>query len=272
MPQPWRPASRARGLSSALLAPLLVCDCAVSGDGIGLASRPADPAQIAKLHDQLEQNAAGEPKDAAVQPGIIVVGTTGPFRALADAQRDEFYRAYLEFAARWHPGEPAALSADAFKERLAGWATIQTFGMPLVVNRRTRVLVPAALANDTRFASTAGSFMFGTTGDLVAAKGDRDGLLWIDQVLCKSGHGFEACAEKYQAGVYDENTGQELGGDRKPKSNGDRIDIASYLRLSKDPDRHRADELDPRAINRCDDCKGSVPGSVQATVSPPQLD
>ncbi len=111
--------------------------------------------------------------------------------------------------------------------------------------------------------------MFGASGDLVAARSDRDGLLWIDRVLCKADRSYEACAQKYTIGVFDENTGRELSRDGQPKADGEWVDISSYLRLSKDPEHHSASELDVRAINRCDDCKGALPGSVQSSVSLP---
>jgi hypothetical protein len=247
-------------VSSLLLAPLVV-GCAVSKDGVGFASHPH-----------------------AVQGGVLIVGTTGPLRTLSDAQRDEFYRGYVAAASQSHagatsPGEASPVEASSdrspvltaadFKEKIAGWASIQTFSIPLVMNLRYRVLVPAAVAQETHFASAAASFVFGASGDLVAARSDRAGLLWIDRVLCKADRSYEACAQKYAIGVFDENTGRELGRDFRPKRDGDWVDISSYLRLSKDPEHHSASELDVRAINRCDDCKGALPGSVQSSVSMP---
>jgi hypothetical protein len=236
---------------SLLLAPLLV-GCAVSKDGVGFASQPR-----------------------VVQSGVLIVGKTGPLRRLDDTERDAAYRGYVAAASEPHPAakpRPAAqspgeaspgaspvLSAAEFKEKIAGWASIL----------RYRVLVPTSVAQNTQFAAAAASFVFGAGGDLVAARSDRDGLLWIDRVLCKADRSYEACAQKYAVGVFDEDTGRELGRDYKPKQDGEWVDISSYLRLSKDPEHHSASELDVRAINRCDDCKGSLPGSVQSSVSLP---
>lgn len=267
--QPARRSDAITGIIGSVTVALLVGGCAISKDGVGFASHPPDANQIAKTRDQLAENAGGGSGAAALQPGFLVVGTTGPFRTIDDKHREDFYRAYVRRAAEWHPGEPPALKPAEFQAKLAGWASIQTFGIPLVMSWRLPVLVPATAAQDTRFASVAGSFLFGTSGDLVAARSDHDGLLWIDRVLCKSGHSFQACAEKYVSGTFDANTGRELGHDKKPKANGEWVDVSSYVRLSKDPDHHTASELEVRAINRCDDCKGSVPGSVQSSVPPP---
>jgi hypothetical protein len=245
-----------KGIVCSLLLMQLVGGCAISKDGVGFASRPH-----------------------AVQGGVLIVGTTGPLRTLNDAQLEEFYRGYLAAASESRAGEASpgeaspggsgVLTAAEFKEKIAGWASIQTFSIPLVMNLRYRVLVPTSVAQDTHFASAAASFVFGASGDLVGARSNRDGLLWIDRVLCKADRSYEACAQKYAIGVFDGNTGRELARDDRPKPDGEWVDTSSYLRLSKDPGHHSASELDVRAINRCDDCKGALPGSVQSSVAVP---
>lgn len=215
----------------------MIGGCAVSKDGISVARRPPDANKVAQVRDQLQQNAdisasttsgVDEPSANKRQLGILVIGTTGPLRSMEDKDRDGFYAAYLKAAERWHPGLPAALSETQFQQKLVGWASVQISGIPGIVSTRMRVLVPANLAHDTRFASAAGSFLVGTTGDLVAAKGDVDGLLWLDRVLCQDDSTYHACARDYEKGIFDENTGQELDRDRKPKANGRAVNIASY--------------------------------------------
>jgi hypothetical protein len=225
-----------RGIVLSLPLAALLAGCAISKDSAGFASR-----------------APTAPPGA---PGILIVGTTGPLRTLDEQQRDDLYRAYLASPSRERPGELHPLSPAEFQERSAGWASIQTSGIPLVGSLRYRVLVPASAAH--------------AKADLVAARSDGDGLVWIDRVLCsKADRNFESCTEKYQSGVFDAESGRELGRDRKPKANGEWVDVSSYVRLSKDPEHHSASELDVRAINRCDDCKGSLPGSVQSSVPAP---
>jgi hypothetical protein len=179
-------------------------------------------------------HAASPPVAPNAAPEILVVGRAGPLRPVSDARR----------------------------ENAAGSVSIETPGGVLGRHDRTPALLRAVPAQETPLAR----------GDLVAARGDGDGPVWIDRVLCRSGPAFAACAEKYQTGLFDGDSGREIDRQRKRKPDGEWIDVTSYLRLSKDPQRHKASELDPRAVNRCDDCKGSVPGSVQATVPPPQLD
>jgi hypothetical protein len=115
---------------------------------------------------------------------------------------------------------------------LAGWASIQTFGIPGIGSVRLRMLVPTSVVHETQFASAAGSFLFGTTGDLVVARSDHDGLLWLERVLCRDDNSYHGCAKNYQAGVFDQNSGQALGRDRKPKANGAKVDIITYLKVA----------------------------------------
>jgi hypothetical protein len=223
---------------------LIASGCSVTADGIGPARGAPDANKVAQAKAQLQANAAtvavdqpaaGDTGGATVQPGVLVIGTTGPLRMIEEKQRGGFYAAYVKAAGQWHPGEPPAMDATAFQEKLAGWASVQTFGIPGIGGVRARMLVPATVVHEARFASAAGSFLFGTTGDLVVAKSDPDGLLWLERVLCRDDGSYHACAKSYQAGVYDQNTGQALGRDRKPKANGATVDVVTYMTRGVSP-------------------------------------
>jgi hypothetical protein len=220
---------------------IITSGCSVTADGIGPAHPAPDANKVTQLRGQLQENAAssaaatpssGDGTNSTAQPGILVIGTTGPFRTIEDKARGGFYAAYLKAAGQWHPGEPPAMDAAAFQDKLAGWASIQTFGIPGIASTRLRMLVPASVVHETQFASAAGSFLFGATGDLVVARSDHDGLLWLERVLCRDDSSYHACAKDYQAGVFDQNSGQALGRDRKPKAQGAKVDVATYLKVS----------------------------------------
>ncbi|HTV97734.1 MAG TPA: hypothetical protein VME42_17170 [Steroidobacteraceae bacterium] len=241
-----------RKLLVAPLAAALVCGCAASGEGAGMASPPA----------------AAE----SAPPGLLIIGRTGPLHPLSEDERKGAYQSYLRLAASRHPGKSPALAPAEFQARLAGWASIQTAGILPVGSAHRRVFVPSTLAGAGRTASLSSSLPFGGSGELVAAESDGEGLVWIDRVLCQGGGTFRACARKYRAGVFDASSGQELARDGKPKSGGARVDVSSYLNLTPESKGHTASELEVRAIDRCDDCKRAVPGSVQSTVPVPPLD
>jgi len=245
--------------------------CAVSKDGIGFAQHAPSANQITQTREQLQRNESASPPGDDAAPGILIIGTTGPFRPVSDKEREEFYRSYVAFAAQWHPGAPPRLDAPAFQQKLAGWASIETSGVPGIMSWRSRVLVPASAAHDTEFASPPGSFMFGTTGDLIVARQDYDGLIWLEKVLCRDDRSYRACAKNYQAGIFDENTGIALDHHRRPRADGAAVDVTSYLRLPDDVARHTASELDMRDARHCD-CSRATPGSVGSAVPTPALD
>jgi len=229
-------------ISSVVVFALAVSGCSVTADGIGPAHRAPDDKKVAQVKEQLQENAAtsastnaasGDAGSGSVQPGIVVIGTTGPLRTIEDKSREGFYAAYVKVAGQWHPGEPPAMDVATFQARLAGWASIQTFGIPGIASVRLRMLVPSNLVHEAQFASAAGSFVFGTTGDLVVAKSDHDGLLWLERVLCRDDSSYHVCAKSFQAGVFDANTGQALGRDRKPKANGGSVDLLTYMKTAK---------------------------------------
>jgi hypothetical protein len=209
----------------------VTCGCSVTADGIGPAHHAQDASQVAQLRTQLQENAASaDAKETSPQPGLIVIGTTGPFRSIEDKDRPGFYAAYVKVSGQWHPGEPPSMDADTFQGMLAGWASIQVSGIPGIMSVRLRMLVPTSVLHETQFSSAAGSFLFGTTGDLVVARTDHDSLLWLERVLCRDDRTYHDCAKSYQLGVYDENTGRALDRDRKPKVNGGAVNLTTYMK------------------------------------------
>jgi hypothetical protein len=224
---------------SICLCVVIAAGCTVTKDGFGVAHRPPDANKVAQVKEQLQQNAdtaaaaspASDPPQKKGPPGILVIGTTGPLRTIEDKDRGSFYAAYLNASQLWHPGQPPAMDAVRFQDKLAGWASVQISGIPGIASIRLKVLVPASIAREARFASAAGSFLFGTTGDLVAAKGNGDGLLWVERILCRDDSNYHACAKAYQKGIFDENTGQELDRDRKPKPDGDLVNVSNFTKI-----------------------------------------
>ncbi|XLZ69082.1 hypothetical protein ABT364_21420 [Massilia sp. SR12] len=168
---------------------------------------------------QLEQLAKEWARVAA--PGVLVVGDVGALSALDGAQLRALHRAYARSG-----------SADDFAARLGGLTSIETFGMAGLVKLERPAAVRLADVDAVGFVSKAGE-LFGSTGDLVAARSDADGLLVLEKVLCKGGApDFKACATRYVRGHFDP-AGVELDSDLQPKRGGRRIDPASYAVLQR---------------------------------------
>lgn len=216
--------------------------CAVTRDGVrvGTGGAPSQ-GQADQVRAQLESSAKTHAAKAAaegaldgdIKPGVIMVGTLGPLReADEETLRKGYKKGYLKGAEMWHPGKPPALSEDDFVAQVRGWTTVETFSIPGVMNSRHPALVPRRFDGD--FASTFGSFMLGTTGDLVVAKTNDDAAYLLTQVLCKGdAPAYRDCAAKYERGRFDANTGDELGSDMKPKNNGVAINTGDYTLRAK---------------------------------------
>lgn len=213
-------------------------------DGIPLfSSAPKTDAEVGKLRAQLEQNAKSSGAKAAAEgavagaarPGVIVVGSVGSFRELAAEIRSEYYqKSYMVASERWHPGTKPSLSEQEFSDVVAGYTSLTTWNIPGLVARRT---ISAVLPGDVQkidFPSKFTAHMFGTTGDLVAARSNDDGAFFVSTVLCKeSSPDYSKCAALYERGNYDANTGVEINTDMTQKSDGARIDVTTYKALPK---------------------------------------
>lgn len=216
----------------------MVTGCAVTREGVRVgAGAPPSQSEVDKIRSQVQQNAQSAAAKKVVagalasemKAGVIVVGEAGPLRKLDEAARRESYKSYVATAGQWHPGQAPVLSEADFVTQIAGWSTMQTFSIPGVMKLTQPALVRADDIIAIGFASTAASFLIGTTGDLVGAQSNADGMLIIDKILCKdSAPDYRACAREFAKGRFDINGGQELDRDMKPKSGGVRIDPSSY--------------------------------------------
>jgi hypothetical protein len=110
------------------------------------------------------------------------------------------------------------------------------FSIPLIMGTYDVALVPNDIHAEIRFPSSFGTVMVQESGDLLAARTNRDGYFFVKQVLCKDGRGYSACAKKYQKGLFNGSTGEELTYKTLiPKESGRRIDPVSYLEIEVQP-------------------------------------
>ena len=210
------------------------------GDKIG-GGGPSSTADVQKLRDQLAQNArsstakalAQQALDGDAKAGVLVIGNVGSLRTLDEKDRITFYqKSYVPTAEKWHPGQKPALSQAEFTSDFVGYTNIVTWSIPSLLSRRSAAAVRKAEASEINFPGPRMAHMFGSTGDLVVASTNSDGAIFIDKVLCKdSADDYKTCAAQYARGIYDRNTGVEVDTSMKPKSDGARIDVATYRAL-----------------------------------------
>jgi hypothetical protein len=196
-----------------------------------------------KIKEQLTQNAKSSGVKAAAQqaitgetrPGILVIGNVGSLRKLEGDNRTKFFKeSYSATAAKWHPGQPASLSEAEFTSQVAGYTSIVLWSVPGVIAGRRTAAVREIDVPKIDFAGVRMASYFGSTGDLVAASTNDDGAILVDQVLCKeSAEAYSKCSDQFTRGVFDKNTGAELGTGMAEKSGGARIDAVTFRTIFK---------------------------------------
>ena len=209
-------------------------------DSASSGSAGPSTSDVQKLKDQLAQNArstgaktvAQNAVNGDVKPGVLVIGNVGSVRTLDEKDQVTFYeKSYLATAEKWHPGQPASLSKSDFTADFAGYTNVVTWAVPGFVSRRSIAAVRASVLQSVQFPSPVGAH-WGSTGDLVVASSNEDGVIFVDKVLCKdAADDYKTCAAQYTRGIYDKNTGAEIDSSMKQKSSGTRIDVSTYRTL-----------------------------------------
>lgn len=213
-------------------------------DGVRLyGGGPTSSSDMQKIKEQLSQNAKSSTGKAVAQqavagesrPGILVIGNVGSLRKLEGDNRAKFYKeSYSATASKWHPGQPAVMSEAEFTTQVAGYTGIVLWSVPGVIAGRRTAAVREVDVAKIDFPGMRMASFFGSTGDLVVASTNDDGAILVDQVLCKeSAEGYSKCSEQFVRGVFDKNTGAELGTGMSEKSGGAHIDVTTFHAIFK---------------------------------------
>jgi len=196
-----------------------------------------------KIKEQLTQNAeSSATKSVAEQaltgetrPGILIIGNVGSLRKLEGDNRTKFYKeSYSATAEKWHPAQPAVMSEAEFTHQIGGYTAIVMWSIPGLIAGRRMAAVREIDQSKIDFPSITTASVFGSTGDLVVASTNDDGVILVDRLLCKDAAAdYSKCAEKYVRGEFDKNTGGEIGSRMVEKSGGARIDVNTFQKISK---------------------------------------
>lgn len=228
-------------LSFVVLAALLLNGCATSRDGIVFGGGPSDSKKaldeiknkmtktgLQALHEETANNDIVQ----LDKVGYLVVGELGPFRELDESDKKKMYKQYLKYVENYHSGIPAELTESEYINAYSGWTSVEVWSIPGVFWRRATVMVPKEIHNSLGYASTFGSVMVGTTGDLVGCRYSNDGIGHVEKLLCKEGD--KECYKSYSRGLYEVNSGREISASNLDLLNNNRkIDTVTYKVISK---------------------------------------
>lgn len=200
-------------------------------------------ADVDKMKSQLEQNARSTTVKTAAEraiagdakPGMVVIGKVGSFRKLDASIRSEFYKkSYLRTATQWHPNVPAVMSEAEFVDFIAGYTAVVTWSIPSVISRSITAAIRETDVSRIDFPGPRAANFLGSTGDLVAARSNADGIFFVTDILCKEPTAdYQSCAAAYVTGSFDQNTGVELEKDLSQKVGGNRIDVTTFKAIPK---------------------------------------
>jgi len=126
------------------------------------------------------------------------------------------------------------MSEADFTSQIAGYTGIVLWSVPGVISGRRTAAVREVDVNKIDFPGPRMANFFGSTGDLVVASTNDDGAILVDQVLCKeSAEDYSKCADQFTRGVFDKNSGVELGSGMAEKSGGAHIDAVTFRTIFK---------------------------------------
>ncbi len=199
-------------------------------DAIDFNKRNAPPAETPEAKaSKSEVGATAETTDAAQPsasgPRVIIIGNVMSLHKFDEKISNQRYDNYLKKIGDAKP----AFTREWYVNRTIGSVAVKTNGIPGLYSHFYNAEVPKDLGEKMSFASAFGTFMAGTSADLVAAEIAPPIGTWVTRILCSEKQpDFSACEDKYQRGLYQSIDGKEVDEKLKIKDDGVQIDLVTY--------------------------------------------
>lgn len=165
-------------------------------------------------------------------PKVIVVGNAMALTTFDEPTLIQRYENYLKQLA----GKPPTFTREWYLAASAGQTSVKYSGVTGIYTRFYRAEVPKDLVRQMGFASAFGTFMAGTSADLVAAQVVPGYGSWVTHVLCsEKDPNYSACEQQYRQGVYQSSDGREIDTTLKLVEGGAIIDPITFRRSTGNP-------------------------------------
>ena len=189
---------------------------------VNKSQQPAASAQVGNgQHEVVKSSLVPDVEGAK----LIIVGNTMALTAFDAAALEQRYENYLKQLG----GKPPVIPRNWYMASGSGETAIKYSGVTGIYTRFYRAEVPKDLVRQISFASAFGTFMAGTSADLVAAQVLPGYGSWVTHVLCsEKDANYDACAQQYRAGVYQSSDGQEVDTSLKLVPGGASIDPLTF--------------------------------------------
>ncbi len=156
---------------------------------------------------------------------LIVVGNAMALTEFDEATLNQRYDNYLKQLA----GKPPAFTREWYLATSAGQTSAKYSGVTGIYTRFYRAEIPKDLVRQINFASAFGTFMAGTSADLVAVQVLPGYGAWVTHVLCsEKDPAYLVCEAQYRQGMYQSSDGREVDNTLKLVEGGAIIDPSTF--------------------------------------------
>lgn len=224
-----------------LTAPALVsavfCVGCVTKQGIGLPSAGPSKAEIAEFNarnrlgaESIDPNVF--PRKTSLvpesdEPKVVIIGHIMALTNFDQADLNKRYDTYLK-QVKSRSAEPD-FTREWYLATGSGETAVRFSGYTGVYSRWFKAEIPRDLIQQMSFASTLGSFMLNTSGDLVAAERSPKTGTWITRLLCsEKTSDYGKCSNQYVRGIYQSADGREIDDKLRLIVGGRTIDPQTY--------------------------------------------
>lgn len=158
-------------------------------------------------------------------PRLIVVGNAMALTLFDEVTLNQRYDNYLKQLGTKTP----AFTREWYLATSAGQTSAKYSGVTGIYTRFYKAEIPKDLVRQISFASAFGTFMAGTSADLVVAQVLPGYGTWITHVLCsEKDPNYSACDDQYRRGIYQSSDGREVDNTLKLVDGGGIIDPSTF--------------------------------------------
>lgn len=162
-------------------------------------------------------------------PRLIVVGNAMALTVFDEATLNQRYDNYLKQLG----GKTPAFTREWYLATSAGQTSAKYSGVTGIYTRFYRAEIPKDLVRQISFASAFGTFMAGTSADLVAVQVLPGYGAWVTHVLCsEKDPTYSSCEAQYRQGIYQSSDGREVDNTLKLVEGGAIIDPLSFKKAT----------------------------------------
>lgn len=162
-------------------------------------------------------------------PRLIVVGNAMALTVFDDATLNQRYDNYLKQLS----GKTPAFTREWYLATSAGQTSAKYSGVTGIYTRFYRAEIPKDIVRQISFASAFGTFMAGTSADLVAVQVLPGLGAWVTHVLCsEKDPAYSACESQYRQGIYQSSDGREVDNTLKLVDGGAIIDSVTFKKAT----------------------------------------